>query len=50
MHDAIKYTNRYIPYCASIKPGEGHLLESLEKHDKEVSGRCKQALGDVGLK
>ena len=37
-------------YCESIKPGEGRLLESLEKHDKEVSGRCKQALKDVGLK
>ena len=37
-------------YCASIAPGEGRLLECLEKHDKEVSGRCKQALKDVGLK
>ena len=37
-------------YCESIKPGEGRLLECLEKHDKEVSGRCKQALKDVGLK
>ena len=37
-------------YCESIKPGEGRLLECLEKHDKEVSGRCKQAIKDVGLK
>jgi hypothetical protein len=37
-------------YCESIEPGEGRLLECLEKHDKEVSGRCKQALKDVGLK
>jgi hypothetical protein len=37
-------------YCASIAPGEGRLLECLEKHDKEVSGRCKQALKDVKLK
>ena len=37
-------------YCASIAPGEGRLLECLEKHDKEVSGRCKQAIKDVGLK
>ncbi len=37
-------------YCESITPGEGRLLECLEKHDKEVSGRCKQALKDVGLK
>ncbi len=37
-------------YCESITPGEGRLLECLEKHDKEVSGRCKQAVKDVGLK
>lgn len=37
-------------YCELIEPGEGRLLECLEKHDKEVSGRCKQALKDVGLK
>jgi hypothetical protein len=37
-------------YCGSIQPGEGRLLECLEKHDKEVSGRCKQAVKDVGLK
>ncbi|MDH3723784.1 MAG: cysteine rich repeat-containing protein [Desulfobacteraceae bacterium] len=37
-------------YCESIEPGEGRLLECLEKHDKEVSGHCKQALKDVGLK
>lgn len=37
-------------YCRSIAPGEGRLLDCLEKHDKKVSGRCKQALKDVGLK
>ena len=37
-------------YCSSIAPGEGRLLDCLEKHDKKVSGRCKQALKDVGLK
>jgi Cysteine rich repeat len=37
-------------YCSSISPGEGRLLECLEKHDKQVSGRCKQAVKDVGLK
>ncbi len=36
--------------CGSIEPGEGRLLECLEKHDKQVSGRCKQAVKDVGLK
>ena len=37
-------------YCGSIAPGEGRLLECIEKHDKQVSGRCKQAIKDVGLK
>ena len=37
-------------YCGSLAPGEGRLLECLEKHDKQVSGRCKQAVKDVGLK
>jgi hypothetical protein len=36
--------------CRSIAPGEGRLLECLEKHDKQVSERCKQAVKDVGLK
>ena len=36
--------------CANIKPGEGRLLTCLEKNDAKVSGRCKQALKDVGLK
>ncbi len=36
--------------CRSVKPGEGRLLECLEKHDKQVSERCKQAVKDVGLK
>ena len=36
--------------CADIKAGEGRLLKCLEKHDAKVSGRCKQALKDVGLK
>ncbi len=37
-------------YCRSIEPGEGRLLECIEKHDKKVSKRCKQAIKDVGLK
>ena len=37
-------------YCKSIAPGKGRLLDCLEKHDKQVSGRCKQALKAVGLK
>ena len=37
-------------YCESIEPGEGRLLECIEKHDKQVSERCKKAIKDVGLK
>jgi hypothetical protein len=37
-------------YCGSIAPGEGRLLNCLEKHDKKISSRCKQAIKDVGLK
>jgi len=36
--------------CAGTQPGEGRLLACLEKNDAKVSGRCKQALKDVGLK
>ena len=37
-------------YCESIEPGKGRLLECLDKHDKQVSKRCKQAIKEVGLK
>ena len=37
-------------YCANIKPGEGRLLQCLDKNTAKVSGRCKQALKDTGLK
>jgi hypothetical protein len=37
-------------YCESIEPGKGRLLDCLDKHEKQVSKRCKQAIKDVGLK
>jgi hypothetical protein len=37
-------------HCSSVVAGEGRLLECIEKNDASVSGRCKQALKDVGLK
>ncbi len=37
-------------YCSNIKPGEGRLLQCIEKNDAMVSKRCKQALKDTGLK
>ncbi len=37
-------------HCVSVMPGEGRLLDCLEKHSKDISKRCKDALKDVGLK
>jgi hypothetical protein len=37
-------------FCSDIKPGEGRLLQCIDKNDAKVSKRCKQALKDTGLK
>jgi cysteine rich repeat protein len=37
-------------YCADIHPGEGRLIQCLDRNDAKVSKRCKQALKDTGLK
>jgi hypothetical protein len=37
-------------YCANVEVGEGRLLACLDRNERKVSGRCKQALKDVGLK
>ena len=37
-------------FCSAVQSGEGRLLQCLEKNEKKVSGRCKSALKDVGLK
>ena len=37
-------------YCSAVAPGEGRLLECLNKKSKQLTKRCKQALKDVGLK
>ena len=37
-------------HCADIKPGEGRLLQCIDKNDAKISKRCKQALKDTGLK
>jgi hypothetical protein len=36
--------------CSGVVAGEGRLLKCLEENDSKVSGRCKQALKDVGMK
>lgn len=37
-------------FCSDVKPGEGRLLDCIEKNKEKVSDRCKQAIKDVGLK
>jgi hypothetical protein len=37
-------------FCVGVQVGEGRLLDCLNKEEKEVSNRCKQALKDTGLK
>lgn len=37
-------------FCANIQPGQGRLAACLGKNDEKMSGRCKHALRDVGLK
>ncbi|MBW2634090.1 MAG: hypothetical protein JRE14_08205 [Deltaproteobacteria bacterium] len=37
-------------YCSNVPLGEGRLLECIEKNDKNVSSRCKDAMKEVGLK
>ncbi len=36
-------------HCAEVKPGEGRLLQCMEKSDAKLSKRCKQAMKDTGL-
>ena len=35
--------------CKGVPAGEGRLLKCLEKNEAKVSGRCKQAIKDVGI-
>lgn len=37
-------------HCADVPAGGGRLLDCLEKNERNVSGRCKKALKDTGLK
>lgn len=36
--------------CSDIKPGEGRLLDCLDKNETKVSNRCSFALKDTGYK
>jgi hypothetical protein len=37
-------------YCADVKPGEGRLINCIDKNMAKVSNRCKQAIKDVSQK
>jgi hypothetical protein len=37
-------------YCADVKPGQGRGLACINKNEKSVSQRCKDALKQTGLK
>ena len=37
-------------FCSAVKPGEGRLLDCLDKNKEKLSERCSQAMSDVGLK
>jgi hypothetical protein len=34
-------------FCSDIKPGEGRLLDCIDKNKEKISSRCKQAIKDV---
>ena len=35
-------------FCSGVKPGEGRLLQCIDKNKEKISSRCKQAIKDVG--
>ena len=37
-------------FCSNVEPGEGRLLQCIDKNSAKVSANCKQALKDTGLK
>jgi hypothetical protein len=37
-------------FCSHVAPGEGRLMDCIDKNFAKVSDRCKSGLKDVGLK
>jgi hypothetical protein len=37
-------------FCSDIQPGQGRLLACIDKNEMQLSGRCKEAMKDVGVK
>jgi hypothetical protein len=36
--------------CSEVEPGEGRLLDCIDKNEAKVSARCKSAMKEAGLK
>jgi hypothetical protein len=34
-------------FCSDVKPGEGRLIQCIDKNKEKISSRCKQAIKDV---
>ena len=37
-------------FCSAVEAGEGRLLKCLDENSEKISGRCTEALKDVGAK
>lgn len=37
-------------FCSDIQPGQGRLLACIDRNEKQLTGRCKEAMKDVGIK
>lgn len=37
-------------FCSDVKPGQGRLINCIDKNKGNLSERCKQAIADVGVK
>jgi len=42
-------SNDLVTYCADVKPGEGRLIQCMDKNESKLSKRCTQAIKDTGL-
>ncbi len=36
-------------HCSSVQPGEGRLINCIDKNKDKISERCKQAIKDIGI-
>ena len=36
-------------HCKDVEPGEGRIMDCMQKHKDKLSKRCRQGLKDIGL-